>query len=64
MRDKSEFTDEDLKRVEEYLNSPIHQVERPNFNPWYFTFLTIGSVSSLLLLAMFVVQMSGIDIGG
>ncbi|CAA0113411.1 Uncharacterised protein [BD1-7 clade bacterium] len=60
--DRPKLSDEDLKRVEQYLQSPIHQVERRNFNPWYFSLLTIGSVTSLLGLAVLVVKMSGLDV--
>ena len=58
---ENKLKQEDLDKVNEYLNSPIHQKERPPFRPLYFTFLTIGSVTSLLLLAMLVVKFSGID---
>lgn len=55
------LTQDDQKKVEEYLSSPIHQVQRPPFRPLYFTFLSIGCVTGLLLLAMLVVNMAGID---
>lgn len=57
---KPVLSQEDLDRVQEYLNSPIHQVERKPFRPIYFVFLTIGSVSFLLLLAMYVTKQAGI----
>jgi hypothetical protein len=34
----SKLDDEDLKRVEEYLSSPVHQVERKPFRPWLLLF--------------------------
>ncbi|HEY9033303.1 MAG TPA: DUF3094 family protein [Pseudomonadales bacterium] len=58
--ERPELSDDDKKRVEQYLSSPIHQVERKPFRPIYFVFLTIGSVVSLLLLAMLVTRMAGI----
>jgi hypothetical protein len=60
--EKPDLSQEDLDRVNEYLNSPIHQIERPPFNPWFFVALTFGSVTGLLLLAMLVVRMSGIPV--
>ncbi|MGB5098377.1 MAG: DUF3094 family protein [Porticoccaceae bacterium] len=33
MIEKSKLSEEDLARVREYLNSPIHQVERQPFRP-------------------------------
>lgn len=55
------LTEEDQKKVDAYLQSPIHQVQRPPFRPLYFTFLSIGSVTTLLLLAMLVVRMAGVE---
>ena len=52
----------DLKRVEEYLSQPIHQVDRKPFKPFYFVLLTFGSVTGLLSLAVFVTKLSGIEI--
>lgn len=41
MRNKDEMTQEDLARVENYLSSPVHQVERGDFKGWHlFAFLT------------------------
>ena len=33
MIEKPKLSEEDLARVREYLNSPIHQVVRPPFRP-------------------------------
>ena len=33
MSEKPKLSEEDLARVREYLNSPIHQVERQPFRP-------------------------------
>jgi DUF3094 family protein len=38
-----QLSDEDMARVEEYLSSPVHQVERKPYRPW------------LLLLVLWVV---------
>lgn len=60
--EKPELSKEDLERVNEYLSSPIHQIERPPFNPWIFLALTIGSVTGLLGLAILVTRMAGIEV--
>lgn len=57
---RPQLSEEDMKRVESYLSSPIHQVERKPFKPMYFVLLTVGSVSGLLLLAMAVTRMAGL----
>ncbi len=60
--ERPQLNDDDMKRVEQYLNSPIHQVERKPFNPWYFLLLTFGSVTGLLGLAILVTKLSGVEI--
>lgn len=37
---------EDQKRVDEYLSSPIHQVERKPFNVW----LLLGGITLIVIL--------------
>lgn len=58
--EKPKLSQEDLDRVNEYLSSDIHQQERPDFNPYYFMALTLGSSSGLLFIAWLVVKYSGI----
>lgn len=58
---KPVLSEEDLENVAEYLNSPIHQVERKDFKPIYFVFLSVGSVTFLLGLAWIVTSLAGID---
>lgn len=57
---KPVLSEEDLQRVQEYLNSPIHQVERRPFRPVYFVALTLSSVTLLLGLAILVTRLSGV----
>ena len=52
--------EQDMQRVHQYLSNPIHQVERPPFKPLYFCFLTLGSVTTLLLAALVLTWMAGI----
>lgn len=61
MTEQRKLSEEDQQRVDSYLNTPMHQTERPAFRPLYFTLLSIGSVSFLLILAVIVVRLA--DIG-
>lgn len=49
-----ELSDEDLARVEKYLSSPIHQVERKPFRPWLMMFGLVAVVVSLSLLSLLI----------
>jgi len=54
------LAEQDMQRVHTYLSNSIHQVERPPFRPLYFSFLTLGSVTFLLGLALVITWMAGI----
>ncbi|MCO5785531.1 DUF3094 domain-containing protein [Pseudomonas sp. G11-1] len=45
---------EDQKRVEEYLNSPLHQVERKPFRVWWLLLAIVAVITGLGLLARFL----------
>ena len=60
--EKPDLSQEDLDRVNEYLNSPIHKVERPPFNPWLFLGMTITVVTTLLGLAILITNLAGIPL--
>lgn len=45
---------EDQKRVDEYLNSPLHRVERKPFKIWWLLFAVMVAVLGLGLLARFL----------
>ncbi|MFZ5654359.1 MAG: DUF3094 family protein [Pseudomonadota bacterium] len=48
MKQRPQLSEDDLARVREYLNSPIHQVERQPFRPLRLLlviWLVIGSIS-------------------
>lgn len=47
------LSDEDMARVNEYLSSPIHQVERKPYRPWLL----------LLVLWLVVTAMGGVAVG-
>ena len=61
MTARRKLKEEDERRVQHYLEAPMHQNERPPFRPLYFTLLSFGSVTFLLLLAVLVVRWSGIE---
>ena len=42
----SKLYPEDQKRVDEYLNTPLHQVERKPFNPW----LLLGGITVMVII--------------
>ncbi len=45
---------EDLARVERYLSSPIHSVERKPFRPYLMMLLLVSVVVSLSLLSLLI----------
>ena len=49
-----QLSDEDLARVEQYLSSPIHQVERQPFRPWFMMLALVGVVTALSLLSLLI----------
>ncbi len=54
MTERPKLSEEDLARVQEYLNSPIHQVERQPFRPLRLLlvlWLVVTAISGVALLA-------------
>jgi hypothetical protein len=47
----SRLNPEDQKRVEEYLQTPQHQVERRPFRPWLLLIVVVAVVVGLGLLS-------------
>lgn len=47
---------EDQKRVDEYLSSPVHRVERRPFRVWILIAIVVGSVIGLGLLSRLLAQ--------
>ena len=52
-RKEEEYTEEDLDKVNKYLNSPIHQKERKPFKPMRLLLMLIVVVTSLQILSMY-----------
>ncbi|MEL0168449.1 MAG: DUF3094 family protein [Pseudomonadaceae bacterium] len=49
---------EDQKRVDEYLSSPVHRVERRPFRVWILIAIVVGSVIGLGLLSRLLAQLT------
>ncbi|UYT22662.1 DUF3094 domain-containing protein [Pseudomonas paraeruginosa] len=47
----SRLSPEDQRKVEQYLASPLHQVERAPFRPWFLMFVLLAVVIDLGLLS-------------
>lgn len=52
--DDPKLSGEDLERVERYLASPVHSVERKPFRPWFMMFMLLVVVGSLSLLSLLI----------
>ena len=52
--DQSKLSPEDLARVQQYLSSPIHSVERKRFKPWMMMMALIAVVVVLGLLSQMI----------
>lgn len=50
----SKLSAEDMARVEKYLSSPIHSVERRAFRPYMMMLVLMGVVGGLSLLSVMI----------
>lgn len=57
---QKKLSDEDMARVAEYLNSPLHQRERKPFRPWLLLIFLMVLVTGLSLLSLLYAKMHGI----
>lgn len=48
---------EDQKRVDEYLNSPLHQVKRKPFKVWWLLFSLVAAVVGLGLFSRYLASL-------
>ncbi len=60
MREPEDLRKEDLERVEKYLNSKMHQVERAPFKFWHLLGFLMGTIILFGLLAMYVAIETGV----
>lgn len=54
------LSDEDQARVDKYLNSEIHRVERRPFRPLLLLLLIVGVMTALSLLSFFIARTKGV----
>jgi hypothetical protein len=52
--DQSKLSPEDLARVQQYLSSPIHSVERKPFKPWMMMLALVSVVVILGFLSQLI----------
>ncbi|MBT8148846.1 MAG: DUF3094 domain-containing protein [Pseudomonadales bacterium] len=50
----SQLSREDRDRVDRYLSSPVHQVERKPFRPWLMMAGLLGVVTALSLVSLLI----------
>ncbi len=48
------LSEEDMQRVEKYLQSPVHSVERKPFRPWLMMLGLVGVIIALSLLSLLI----------
>ena len=55
-REQPKLSAKDLERVEKYLSSPIHQVERKPFRPWIMMLMLVVTVTLLSGLSVLLTK--------
>lgn len=58
VNEHSQLSSEDLKRVEQYLSSPIHTVKRKPFRPFLMMLGLVGVVVGLSLLSLLISRLA------
>jgi hypothetical protein len=53
-QDRAKLSADDLARVQRYLNSPVHQIDRKPFRPWLMMLALLAVVGSLSLLSLLI----------
>ena len=59
---QKQLSDEDMARVAEYLNSPLHRLERKPFRPWLLLGFLMALVTGLSLLSLLYAEIHGIPL--
>ncbi len=59
MTDQKKLSDEDMARVSEYLNSPVHQVERAAFRPGVLLLVLTVVTTLMTLVSMYYAWSKG-----
>ena len=60
MAEEKQLSDEDMKRVEQYLRSGYNDTERKPFRPFKLMLMLLVVVSSLSVLSVFIARVNGI----
>lgn len=60
MSEEKQLSDEDMARVEQYLNSGVNDTERKPFRPLRMMLLLLVVVSALSAVSMFIANQAGI----
>ena len=58
-KNKPILSDEDQARVEQYLSSPNHQIERQPFRPWLLLLVIVGVMTALSVLSFAIAWWHG-----
>lgn len=59
---QKKLSDEDMARVAEYLNSPVHRRERRPFKPWTLLLVLALAVTLLSALSVWYAWMHGVRV--
>jgi multisubunit Na+/H+ antiporter MnhC subunit len=57
---KKKLSDEDMARVEQYLNSPVHRHSRAPFRPWLLLLVLTAVVIGLTVISVFYAWQHGL----
>ncbi|HQQ64289.1 MAG TPA: DUF3094 family protein [Pseudomonadales bacterium] len=57
---EKKLSDEDLARVNEYLNSTVHQYERAPFRPWLLMTVLTVIVTGLTVISLIYAWIHGV----
>ena len=60
MQENTKLTQEDLDRVEKYLNGSVHQIERKPFRPWLLLGGIVVLMTVLSLLSYLLAYLHGV----
>ncbi|MGH1487183.1 MAG: DUF3094 family protein [Cellvibrionaceae bacterium] len=60
MTDNKQLNEEDLARVESYLNRPNHRIERKPFRPWLLLLIIVLVMTGLSLFSYLLAYLHGV----
>ena len=62
MTDPRKLSDEDMARVTQYLNSPVHREERAPFRPWVLLLVLMVVVTGVTAVSLWYAWIHGVKI--